>query len=155
MRPLGCVQASPASSRPETSQPSQAAAAATPQASVHAPTQAATSTAAPLPAPVAAPSPTVTPFAAGGPVAESPHAPSAPAAPPMPPSQPPQVKSLDPRLFFWTPQKHWSCIHLPLLFMCCRTTMPLSQPVLLYQLASALHRACSCPQMLHAMLRLS
>ena len=93
---VGCVQAPPATSKPEAPQPSQAAAAPTSQASVPAPTQAAASTAAPLPAPVATPPPTATPFAAGGPVAESPHAPSAPAAPPMPPSQPPQVTSLDP-----------------------------------------------------------
>ena len=95
MRLWGRVQAPPVSSRPEPSQPSQAAVAPTPQASLPAPTPAAASTAALLPAPVSAPSPTVTPFAAGGPVAESPHAPSAPAAPPMPPSQPPQVNSLD------------------------------------------------------------
>ena len=94
MQLWGHVQASPVASKPETSQPSQAATAPLPQAPVPAPTQAAASTAAPLPAPVSAPSPAVTPFAAGGPVAESPHAPSAPAAPPMPPSQPPQVSSL-------------------------------------------------------------
>ena len=93
------MQASPASSKAEAPQPSQAipAAAASqapqaqPQASAPVAAAAPTLVAAPLPAPVAAPSAAATPFAASAPVAESPHAPSAPAAPPMPPSPASQV----------------------------------------------------------------